>query len=55
MEAVEYAECISAVEYTPPPLIYTGYDVKPSDREATILEPWECGVPLSLPLLPGQV
>ena len=49
--AVEYTDRISVEGQDSSPNKCPGYDIKPSDGEAPVLEIWECGVPLSLPLL----
>ena len=43
--AVEYANCISAEKQDPNHHHCLGYDTKPSDGEALVLELWECGIP----------
>ena len=40
---------------TPSPYEYPGYDIKPSDGEASALEIWGMWITTSLSLLPGPL
>ena len=53
--AVEYADCISAEGQDPHSNEYHGYDTKPSDGEAPVLEIWEVCNTFSFPLLPDSL